>query len=89
MSVHFPSSGEVRSRIGTWETIAGQNPDAHELVDAAEAILDGRETATERLAVRSVQYVNRRQKLPHGTPWKRAEDRCTRVLREVQEVKTQ
>lgn len=84
MSAQFPTEDVVESRIGTWETIAGQNPSATELVTAAEEILDGQVNSSEHLLQRTRQYIWRRQKMPHGAMWKRAEELCEQAHAEVQ-----
>lgn len=79
----FPTDDRVEERLGRWSTFAGMNPDGSEIRDAAEAILDGRDSTTEQLAKQTLQYVWRRQDLPHGTDLKQAEERSKRVLRHV------
>ena len=80
-----PSDDYIRERLGAWSTIAGTNPDADDLVERALEILENQEQVSERLAKQSLQYVWRRQGLPHGDEWKRAENACRRVLRYVRE----
>ncbi len=84
MSARFPSDDRVEARIGTWETIAGQNPDADDLLDRALELLGNDELVNERLVQQSVRYTWRRQKLPHGKTWKQAEEACQRLLDDVQ-----
>lgn len=71
--------------IGTWSTIAGINPGAAELVEAADEILGGEATVSEVVARSTMQFVWRRQNLPHSSEWKLAEKRCMSVLRHVRE----
>lgn len=75
----------ARMSTGTWSTIAGINPSAGELLEAADEILDDEATVSEGVARSTVQYVWRRQKQPHGSEWKTAEKRCMTVLRYVRE----
>lgn len=83
MSVQ-PTDDLVAARIGEWDTIAGINPGPVELQTAAQEILDGRVNSTARRLDRTMQYIWRRQKLPHDNRWKRAEDLCQRARQEVQ-----
>lgn len=85
MSTREPTDDYLRERIGRWPTYAGTNPEAAEIVDAAEAILDGRESASEQLAKQTLQFVWRRLDYPHGSDWKRAEDRASRVLSAIRQ----
>jgi hypothetical protein len=84
MSAQFPSDQRIEARIGVWDTVAGENPSAHELIDAAEEILDGDVNSTPAQLRRTVRYIWRRQKFPHGHEWKRAEELCERAREEVQ-----
>ncbi len=81
-----PSPAYVAAKIGTWQTPIGENPRADELVEVGDAVLDGRETVSLRVAQQTLRYIWRRQKLPHGSPWKQAEDRWQRVVNSIQEV---
>jgi len=83
VSARFPSEDRVEARIGTWETVAGQNPDADELLEEALDLLGSDESVSERLAQQSLRYIWRRQKLPHGRTWKQAEGACQRLLEEA------
>ena len=84
-----PSKKYVAARLGTWQTIAGENPGGAELRDRALEIVESDETVSPELAKQSLQYAWRRQKLPHGTEWKQAERACQRVLRETRDMEVE
>jgi len=79
-SVRFPDHEDVEDRLGPWQTFAGETPTATQLQSGAKDILDGDEKTTETMAMQSLRYVLRRQKLPHSREWKEAERACERVL---------
>lgn len=80
--VRHPDHGDVEERLGAWPTIAGETPTAKQLTREAERIT-AEETdveTTEQLAMQSLRYVWRRQKMPHSKDWKEAEAACEDVL---------
>lgn len=84
------SEGRTRARrshefyeIGSWSTISGENPTARELVEDADAVLEGTKSVSECRIRRTLQYIWRRQKHPHGAEWKLAEKRCSAALKEA------
>ncbi len=79
-----PTDDLVESRIGRWDTIAGINPGPVELQTAAQEIIAGRVNSTSDRMDRTMQYIWRRQKLPHDNRWKRAEELCQQARTEVQ-----
>ncbi len=79
-----PSDKFVAARLGTWQTVDGENPDGSELRDRALEIVESGENIGVEVARQSLQYVWRRQTLPHGREWKQAERACERMLAQVQ-----
>ncbi len=79
-SARHPSHDAVEKRLGPWQTFAGETPTAKELIEAGDAIANGEETASETACMQTLRYVWRRQKMPHGSEWKRAETACENAL---------
>jgi len=78
-----PTDERVRRKVGQVHTIAGVNPGARELEDEAKRLAIKPDETNENAVVRTFNYVLRRQKLPHGSEWKDAENAVLYLLSEV------